>query len=107
MLLFFVWHRGLFRGEARVPRRSYALPATVTILNAVYFNVGWKFGLQYQGAEYTRVVFMVNVGWATILVFAFGGTWTNGSSFKISLFLHWLLFAWLAWYAFPYLGELP
>jgi hypothetical protein len=28
-------------------------------------------------------------------------------SFKGNLFSHWLLFSWLAYYAFPYLGELP
>jgi hypothetical protein len=27
--------------------------------------------------------------------------------FRFSLFLHWTLFAWLAWCAFPYMGELP
>ncbi len=27
-------------------------------------------------------------------------------SFRSSLFLHWMLFAWLCWYAFPWLGEL-
>src|SRR5437899_2703812 len=33
VLLFFVWHRGLFRGEGRIPRRSYALLALVTVLS--------------------------------------------------------------------------
>jgi hypothetical protein len=28
-------------------------------------------------------------------------------TFRLVLALHWLLFSWLAWYAFPYLGELP
>jgi hypothetical protein len=107
VLLFFVWHPGLFRGEARVPRRSYALLVILTVLSTVYFIAGWKLGLKYEGAEYTRAVCFVNVAWATFLVFAFGRTWKNGSSFKTSLFLHWMLFAWLAWYAFPYLGELP
>jgi hypothetical protein len=107
VLLFFVWHPGLFRGEARIPPRSYVLLAIVTVLSTVYFIASWKLGLQYQGAEYTRVVCIVNVAWAAVLVFAFGRTWKNGSSFKTSLFLHWMLFAWLASYAFPYLGELP
>jgi hypothetical protein len=28
-------------------------------------------------------------------------------SFGRNLLAHWLLFVWLGWYAFPYLGELP
>jgi hypothetical protein len=107
VLLFFVWHRGLFRGEARIPLRSYALLAIVTVLSMVYFIAGWKLGLEYQGAEHTRFMCIVNVAWAAVLMFAFGRAWKKGCSFRTSLFLHWMLFAWLAWYAFPYLGELP
>ena len=107
VLLFFVWHRGLFRGETRVPQRTYALLAIVSVLSTVYFIASWKLGLEYQGAEYTRAVCVVNATWATVLIFAFARTWKNDSSFKTSLFLQWMLFAWLAWYAFPYLGELP
>jgi hypothetical protein len=44
---------------------------------------------------------------AAVLFFAFVRTWKMGASFRNSLFVHWMLFAWLAWYAFPYLGELP
>jgi hypothetical protein len=28
-------------------------------------------------------------------------------SFRTNMFFHWILFAWLAWFAFPWLGELP
>ena len=107
VLLFFVWHRGLFRGEAMIPRRSYFLLAGVIMLDILYFAAGWKLGLEYQGGEYTRVVLVVNVAWAAFLSLAFTRAWKGGSSFKTSQFLHWMMFAWLAWYAFPYLGELP
>jgi hypothetical protein len=107
VLLFFVWNRGLFRGEAMIPRRSYFLLAGVIVLDILYFVSGWKFGLEYEGAEYTRVVCVVNFAWATFLSLAFTRAWKGGSSFTTSLFLHWMMFAWLAWYAFPYLGELP
>jgi hypothetical protein len=107
MLLFFRWHRGLFFGAATVPRRSYALLASLTVLSLVYFVWGWKPRLHYQGVEYTRVVRIVSAAWNALLVFAFARAWRKGTSFRTSLFLHWMLFAWLAWYAFPYLGELP
>ena len=107
VLLFFLWRPGFFRGAPQVPRRSYVLVAIITVLSITYFISGWRRGLQYQGAGYTRAVLIVNVGWAAVLVFAFVRTWKKGASFGISLFVHWMLFAWLAWYAFPYLGELP
>jgi len=42
------------------------------------------------------------VAWWAILYRAW-----RASSFGMNLFFHAMLFAWLAWYAFPYLGELP
>ena len=107
VFLFFLWRPGFFRGEPMVPKRSYVLLAIVTVLSIIYFISGWRLGLRYQGFEYTLTVLIVNVGWAAALVFAFVRTWQNGASFRTSLFVHWMLFAWLAWYAFPYLGELP
>jgi hypothetical protein len=106
-LLFFAWCPGLFRGEARVPTRSYALFIVATILTIIYFVVSWKWGLQYQGHRFTRVVCIENIVCVALLGFAFARSWRAASTFKYSLFLHWILFAWLAWCAFPYLGELP
>jgi hypothetical protein len=107
VLLFFLWHPGLFRGATRVPRRSYVLLAVAMALSIVYFIASWNLGLEFEGVEYTRVVCLVNVVWAAFLALAFARAWKEGSSFRASLFLHWMLFAWLAGYAFPYLGELP
>lgn len=105
-VLFFIWNPGLFRGEAKVPKRSYVLLAIAIVLTIVDFVVGWRWGLQYQGAKYTYVVCAINVGWITFLSLAFVRGWRK-TSFGHSLFLHLMLFVWLAWYAFPYLGELP
>jgi hypothetical protein len=106
-LLFFAWHPGLFRREAIVPKRSYALFIAATILSVVYFVESWKSGLEYQGSRFTHAVCIVNIVWVALLGLAFARSWKGASTFKYSLFLHWMLFAWLAWYAFPYLGELP
>jgi hypothetical protein len=106
-LCFFLWNPGLFRGEAKVPKRSYVLLIILILLGIADFVYGWKWGLQYQGSQFTHVVCAVNVIWAAFLAVAFARSWNESSSFRYSLFVHWMLFAWLAWYAFPYLGELP
>ena len=107
MLLFFVWNPGLFAGVSTVPKRSYVLLVAATLLDAFWFLAGWKWGLEYQGARHTQVVCIVNAAWIVFLGLSFVRSWKGGISFRYSLFLHWMLFAWLAWYAFPYLGELP
>jgi hypothetical protein len=107
MLLFFAWHPGLFRGHAKVPKRSYVLLIILILLAVADFAWGWNWGLQYQGSQYTHTVCAINFAWAVFLILAFARSWKKPPSFAYSLFLHWMLFAWLAWYAIPYLGELP
>ncbi len=107
MLCFFVWHPGLFRGESKVPRRSYVLLVVAILLSVAYFVTSWEWGLHYEGSRFTHVVCALNAAWVALLALAFARSWKETSSFRYSLFVHWMLFAWLAWYAFPYLGELP
>jgi hypothetical protein len=106
MLLFFLWNLQLFRGEAKVPRRSYVLLALLAVLTAIDFVMSWKWGLQYEGPKFTVAVCSVNIAWLAFLGLAFARTRKGPTSFATSLFLHWMLFAWLGWYAFPWLGEL-
>jgi hypothetical protein len=86
-----------------VPTILCPLPLLTTI-PALLLST-WR--LHYLATSLPVLLFFVNAGWAVALVFAFVRTWQNGASFRTSLFVHWMLFAWLAWYAFPYLGELP
>jgi len=106
-VLFFIWNPGLFRGESKIPKRSHWLLAVATVLSVIWFVMGWKYGLQYQGAGYVYKVCVANVAWVAFLGGVFARYREGETSFKLNLALHWLLFAWLAWYAFPYLGELP
>jgi ABC-type xylose transport system permease subunit len=106
MLLFFLWNFRMFRGEGKVPRRSYVLLALLAVLAAIDFVVSWRDGLQYEGPKYTVAVCSVNIVWLAFLGLAFARTIKGTTSFAASLFLHWMLFAWLCWYAFPWLGEL-
>ena|SRR2546426_4453677 len=105
MVLFLVWNPGLFYGDAKVPKRSYVLLIIATLLNVLWFVVGWKDGLAIQGAKYNYSVCAVNMVWAASLWVISAHSWKAEPSFKTNLLLHWMLFAWLAWYAFPFFGE--
>jgi hypothetical protein len=106
-LLFFAWSPGLFRGDIRVPKRSYVLLAVLTALSGLWFIGGWNYGLKWQDARYTHLVCVLNCVWVVSLWAMFIYNWKQEPSFRANLLLHWTLFAWLSWYAFPYLGELP
>ena len=105
-LLFFAWNPGLFRGEYQMPRRSWVLLTILSALSVVYFMGSWRYGNQYQGREYTVAICAVNVVWLIIL-WAILYRSSRLPSFTANLLFHAVLFSWLAWYAFPYLGELP
>ena len=105
-VLFLAWDPQLFRGRPQVPKRSLALLAVLTVLSVVWFHQGWWYGMKYQGPTFTVAVCIVNLLWLALLWVMFVRCWRR-PSFPQSLLAHWMLFAWLAWYAFPYLGELP
>jgi len=106
-LFFFLWLPRLFCGDGKIPKRSYVLLAVAIALSALWFAEGWRYGLDYQGAKYTYIVCFINLAIISFLAVAFFRAWKMEPSFKTSLVLHWILFAWFAWYAFPWLGELP
>jgi hypothetical protein len=76
------------------------------VLTVVDCFVERKYGVIYRGALYTALVYVINAIWLASLWWAVVRC-QRQPSFARNLFSHWLLFAWLAWYAFPYLGELP
>jgi hypothetical protein len=105
-LLFLLWNPQLFREEGKIPKRSYVLFVLVVALSVVDFMTSWKWGLHDQGPQYTAIICSLNIVWAGLLGLAFRRCSKTTPSFRTSLFLHWMLFAWLCWYAFPWLGEL-
>jgi hypothetical protein len=104
---FFTWNPGLVGGDSVLPRRSSILLLAATLLNVLWFIVGWKDGVSMQGLRYTYWVSAVNAVWIALLWMLFAKMRKAGPSFKVNLLFHWMLFAWIAWYAFPFFGELP
>jgi hypothetical protein len=105
-LFFLLWNPQLFRAEGKIPRRSYVLFALLAALSAIDFAISWKWGLQYQGPLYTAIVCSINMAWIGFLSVGFYRCFKTAPTFRASLVVHWMLFAWLCWYAFPWLGEL-
>jgi hypothetical protein len=103
---FFAWNPGLFSGDSRIPRRSYIFLIIASLLSIVWFAVGWKDGLAIQGANYNHSLLLINAVWLALIWALFQRCRRAGPSFYSNLLSHWLLFAWLAWYAFPFFGEM-
>jgi len=107
VILFVLWNPGLiFRQQSNLPKRTIGIVGVLSLLTIVDFVLEWKYGLQYRGARHTIAVYIVNILWLVVLWGALIRAWRR-PTFKANLLAHWILFAWLGWYAFPYLGELP
>ncbi|SRR5579884_386103 len=105
-VLFLLWNPRLASGPAEIPRRSSAALAVLSFLTVFWFAFGWGDGLLYQGATFTRRICVVNALWLVLLWLLLVRGWRT-PRFSYNMLLHWLLFMWLGWFAFPYLGELP
>jgi hypothetical protein len=95
----------LFRDETEIPKRSVVALLVLVLLSVAWFWQGWSYGIQYQGLSHTLYVAVCNaifVGAASVLLVLNKRT----PRFAVNLAFHGIVFSWLAWCAFPWLGEL-
>lgn len=103
-ILFFLWNPGLFVWQqATLPKRTVGLAALLSLLTIAEFETVWSGAIKYQGAQYTITIFTVNMLCLAVLWWTVIRAWRR-PSFAANLLSHWILFAWIAWYAFPFLG---
>jgi len=103
-LIFVVWSSQLLRGRARVPKRTLFLWVATLILSTAWFCVGWEVGREFQGNKYLAMCALASCGFALAVGCALLIN-LRRPSFLLSLGAHFLLFAWIATYAFPWIGE--
>jgi hypothetical protein len=103
---FWLWCRPVLRGSQIVPSRSLFLLGGSVALSAFWFVAGIEYGLTYQGRDYVVGTAAVSVAWWATLAGLALAAWRFPRP-GLNVTFHIALFAWLAWYAFPYLGELP
>ena len=96
-----------FKGEPR-PKPNLGFTITlglVTGLTALGLGFGWPYGLDYQGLTYCVVVTAANLAFAI-------GTWSlwwvtrTAGRYRSQVLFGFMLFAWVFWYALPYMGEI-
>lgn len=104
--LFCIWCWPVFRGRTALPTRSIVLLVCAVVLSATWLATGYRYGVEYQSTGYVAGVVTINlVCW--FLLGALALLARRRPSFGHNLGFHAALVAWLAWCAFPYLGELP
>jgi len=104
-LAMWAWNPKAFAGTSEIPKRSFILLLILTCLSVFQNIVSLPYGEKYQGEFHTIVVTAINL--SLIIALMIIGIWAwRKPSFPLNLVFHWLMFAWVVSYAFPYLGEL-
>jgi hypothetical protein len=92
--------------KSRVIWPTVILCLSLAIASVAYFATSWSHGLEYQGIIYTASAAVVNLG---IAAACFWLTWRGlrGASYWRRYLAALVPCLWLAWFAFPWLGEMP
>ena len=96
----------LFRRQVRRPLLSLALYVVAAAVDALFLIANWHEGAARQGPVYTLIVVAANTLLAVALALLALRLIRSPRAVTAWAF-HIVLFLWLSWVAFPWLGELP
>lgn len=102
-IVFAVWSLPLLWGRV-VPSRSIVLLICTAVISSLWLIFGFRKGIHHQGFSYVTSVIVIGIGWWVLLGMLAFIAW-RWPSMGRNYLLQVVLFIWLAWYAFPYLGE--
>jgi len=103
---FWLWAYQLYFGVVAIPTRSLMLFVFEFLASMVWFILGWRNGIEFQGRSFTLGTLLLSLLVASTLSVVTVSAWRRPTWAK-SLASHWLAWAWLVTYAFPYLAESP
>ena len=102
---FLLWSFPLLHGQIRIPIRTRVLTIIMVLLSLAFLIMGWSYGNQYQGLAHTIAMYLLNlICWLVMFILYIINS--RQPSYGSNYIFHWVLFAWLAWVAYPWLGEL-
>ena len=104
-LFFWLWVRPTSARTEHIPRRSKIFLVAVLVLSVAYFVASWEYGTKYQGLLHTIVLSLFNTAFALTCLLLWRSNQGLPRKAKVEAY-HGILFCWLAWCAFPILGEL-
>jgi hypothetical protein len=102
---FLLWSFHLLFARDEIPRRSWVVFPVAVVANAIWCISIARFGLDYHGLSYTLPVIAIAILLSLAIVRLMISA-RRRATWSINYTVHLIFFAWLAWYAFPWLGEL-
>jgi hypothetical protein len=104
-VFYLVWSFIFARNLPQISKPSQYLALILVLLSVWHLVAGFKYGLQYQGLAHTLLIYLYAVSFFGALF----TLWFKNSqrpSYQTCQWFHIVLFCWLGWVSFPWLGEL-
>jgi hypothetical protein len=104
-IAFLAWSTHLWRGEVAIPKRSRNLAMLIFVASVLWFMWSGQVAVQTKGLFYVILMQGFNVLIASILVLLYRLNRAE-PKFGMTYAYHWLMFAWIGWCAFPWMGPI-
>jgi hypothetical protein len=105
-IIFAAWSLPVAWRQERIPIRTKVLATIIVLLSVVHLIMSWSYGVTYQGRVHTIGMYALNLIFGCLLLVLYRRN-VHANSYPTNYLFPWLTFAYLAWIAFPWLGELP
>lgn len=105
VVLYLIWSIFFVNKSFIVSKPTIVLSAILIVLSVIFNVSSYQYGIKYQGILHTILMYAYNLGILATLLVVFKFNKANPSQ-NNCLGFNILLFSWLGWCAFPWLGEL-
>ena len=105
-IIFILSSYPLIRGNKIIPKGTKVTSIFLILFSFLWLIGSWNSGIIYHGKLYTLIIYIYNfIFW--MILFLLYKINSKKQSYASNYLFHLLLFLWLEWSAFPWLGELP
>ncbi len=104
VFLYLVWSFYFINTKFKISKPTVILSIILIILSVIANISSYQYGVRYQGFPHTILMYSYNLVFLLVLAIAYKANKSNPNQ-NNCLGYNILLFSWLGWCAFPYLGE--
>ncbi len=102
--LYLVWSCYFINTNFKISKPTVILSIILIILSVILNISSYQYGVRYQGLTHTILMYSYNLIFLLFLALVYKANKSN-PNLNNCLGYNVLLFSWLGWCAFPYLGE--
>lgn len=104
-ILYLTWSLFLKERTWKIPFRTLTLTIILVLLSFIYLISSWNYALIYQGRTHTIIIYLFSLLFWSLLYYIYQKN-KHSPKYQLNYLFHLMLFIWIAYIGFPWLGEL-